>query len=165
MNRLLTEIIVVLTLCLLNIGGYFYGKHVGDKEGYQRSEDEVVQKIAENNTKSRKVENNLNQRVIDLSTELEKVKENAKKEIAKRNADIASSKLRLYVQTKSPVCPSKDASSTIGPDTATAQLDPAFAQSIVTITDDGDTAIRKLNACIATYNQVREMINGFTPTK
>jgi len=73
--------------------------------------------------------------------------------------------LQLFIKTKAPVCPPANAPATSGLDTATAQLDPAFAQSIVTITDDGDNAIRKLNACITVYNQVRELLNGTATTK
>jgi prophage endopeptidase len=150
-------IALVVALCSV-IGSYFYGHHTG----YKESQAEMIVKIAESNTKSREVENNLNEQISNLSTQLVKVQDDAKKEIAKRDSAIATGKLQLYVKTKPTVCPSKDAPSTSGPDTATAQLDPTFAQSIVTITDDGDSAIRKLNACIATYNQVREMLNGTT---
>jgi Bacteriophage Rz lysis protein len=152
----------IFAFFLASLGGV-YG--VGHHNGYEEERLNVQGAIEEANASARMTEQKLNGKIADLSTQLVKVQDDAKKEIAKRDSAIATGKLQLYVKTKPTVCPSKDAPSTIGPDTATAQLDPTFAQSIVTITDDGDTAIRKLNACIATYNQVREMINGFTPTK
>jgi len=153
-------IALIVSLCSI-IGSYFYGHH----NGYAESQTEMIEKIAESNAKARETENKLNNQVAELSTQLQQVQDDAKKQIAKRDADIATGKLQLFVRTKTPVCPSTNAPATGGSDTATAQLDPAFAQSVVAITDDGDTAIRKLNACIATYNQVKDMINGRTTTR
>jgi len=138
---------------------------VGHHNGYEEERANVQGAIEEANNAARMTERELDQRIADLSTQLEKVQDDAKKQIAKRDADIASGKLQLYVKTKGTICAPTNAPATSGPDTATAQLDPAFAQSIVAITDDGDTAIRKLNACVAVYNQVREMINGSTTTR
>jgi len=151
---------IVIALCVLS-GTYFAGHH----NGYAESQQEVANQIAKANAQARDTEHKLNDQLNTLSTQLQKAKQDAQKQIAKRDADIASGKLQLYIKTKSPVCPSTDAPSTSGSDSTTAQLDPAFAQSIVAITDDGDTAIRKLNACIATYNQVKELINGNTSTR
>jgi len=39
---------------------------------------------------------------------------------------------------------------------ARAELAPAFAERLAAIATDGDDAIRQLNACIDSYNQVRE---------
>jgi prophage endopeptidase len=144
------------------VGGVY---ELGHHQGYAQSQAEVAAQIEEANNEARITERKLDQRIADLSTQLEKVQDDAKKQIAKRDADIATGKLQLFVKTKTPVCPSTNAPATSGPDTATAQLDPTFAQSLVAVTDDGDTAIRKLNACIATYNQVKDMINGSTTTR
>jgi len=158
MNRAQIELIVFL---LLGISSYFYGHH----QGYEDERLNVQGAIEEANASARMTEQALNGKINDLSTQLEKVQNDAQKEIAKRDSAIATGKLQLYVRTKTPVCPSTNAPTTSGSDTATAQLDPTFAQSLVAVTDDGDTAIRKLNACIATYNQVRDMINGSTTTR
>jgi prophage endopeptidase len=148
--------IFAFLISVLVIGGtYEYGHH----QGYSERDAEVSVQIAKLNAENQQKTNTLVQQVADKDAELQKEKSNAKKEIAKRDADIASGKLRLYVKTASnPNC--SNASNTPGLDTSNAQLDATFAQSIVRITDDGDSAIRKLNACIAVYNQVREMING-----
>jgi len=158
MNRAQIELIVFL---LLGISSYFYGHH----QGYEEERLNVQGAIEEANASARMTEQALNGKINDLSTQLEKVQNDAQKEIAKRDSAIATGKLQLYVRTKTPVCPSTNAPAPGGSDTATAQLDPTFAQSLVAVTDDGDTAIRKLNACIATYNQVRDMINGSTTTR
>ena len=158
MNRAQIELIVFL---LLGISSYFYGHH----QGYEEERLNVQGAIEEANASARMTEQTLNGKINDLSTQLEKVQNDAQKEIAKRDSAIATGKLQLYVRTKTPVCPSTNAPAPGGNQTDVAILDPGTASAIVAITDDGDTAIRKLNACIATYNQVREMINGSTTTR
>ena len=153
--------IFAFLISVLIIGGtYEYGHH----QGYSERDAEVSVQIAKLNAENQQKTNTLVQQISDKDAELQKEKSNAKKEIAKRDADIASGKLQLYVKT-TPNSNCSNAPAPSGPDTATAQLDPAFAQSLVAVTDDGDTAIRKLNACIATYNQVKDMINGSTTTR
>ena len=154
-------VIAIIAFCSVIGGVYGLGRH----NGYEQSQQELAEQVAKANAQARQTEQQLNNQIADLSTQLVKVQDDAKKQIAKRDSDIATGKLQLFIKTKTPICPSTNAPSTSGPDTSTAQLDPAFAQSIVAITDDGDTAIRKLNACIAVYNQVKEMINGSTTTR
>ena len=153
---------IAFLLATTLIGGvYEYGHH----QGYEEERLNVQNAIDEANASARMTEEKLNGKIADLSTQLSKAQDDAKKQNAKRDSDIATGKLQLYIKTKTPVCPSTNAPSTSGSDTSTAQLDPTFAQSIVSITDDGDQAIRKLNACIATYNQVKELINGSPTTR
>ena len=152
----------IIAFLLASLGGV-YG--VGHHNGYAQSQAEVTEQVAKANAAARQTEQQLNGKIADLSTQLVKVQNDAQKQIAKRDADIANGKLQLYVKTKGTVCPSTNAPATSGSDTATAQLDPTFAQSLVRVTDDGDTAIRKLNACIATYNQVKDLINGSSTTR
>ena len=154
-------VIAIVLFCSFVGGVYQYGHH----QGYAKSQAEVAAQIAKANATARMTEQKLNAQVADLTTQLVKVQNEAQKQIAKRDADIANGRLQLYVRTKGTVCPTTNAPASSGSDTTTAQLDPAFAQSLVAVTDDGDTAIRKLNACIATYNQVKDMINGSTTTR
>jgi len=154
--------VIAFFLAITLLGGvYEYGHHVG----YEEERLNVQGAIEEANASARMTEQELNGKISDLSTQLSKVQNDAKKQIAQRDADIATGKLQLYVKTKSPVCPSKDATTPSGSDSTNAQLDPTFARSLVAVTDDGDLAIRKLNACIATYNQVKELINGSPTTR
>jgi len=154
---------VIFIIIFCSVVGGVYG--LGHHNGYEQSQQELAEQVAKANDQARQTEQTLNQKVNDLSTQLQKAKNDAQKQIAQRDADIATGKLQLFIKTKTPVCPSANASTPSGPDNSTAQLDPTFAQSIVAITDDGDNAIRKLNACIATYNQVKELINGSPTTR
>lgn len=151
----------IIVIVLLFAGVYFYGHH----QGYSQKEAEDQIQIAKLNEEARKTETVANQRVADISTKLEKAQADVQEANKKRDVAIRSGSMRLFVPVKAPICPGTNAPATERPDTANAQLDPAFAQSVVTITDDGDTAIRKLNACITVYNQVREMLNGTATTK
>jgi hypothetical protein len=69
----------------------------------------------------------------------------------------------LRIPVKTPSCPTlstpSDAPVAERPDPPTAELQPETARDILAIADEADLTARKLNACIATYNQVREMIN------
>lgn len=152
----------IVAVLLASLGGV-YG--VGHHNGYAQSQAEVAEQVAQANAAARQTEQQLNGKIADLSTQLVKAQNDAQKQIAKRDSDIATGKLQLFVKTKGTVCPSKDAGPSSGSDTATAQLDPKTATDLVSVTDDGDLAIRKLNACIATYNQVKELINGSSTTR
>ena len=149
--------IFAFLISVLIIGGtYEYGHH----QGYSERDAEMSVQIAKLNAENQQKTNTLVQQISDKDAELQKEKSNAKKEIAKRDADIASGKLQLYVKT-APNSNCSNAPTTSGSDPSYARIDPAFAENLVRITDDGDSAIRKLNACLQIYNQVRTMINGF----
>ena len=149
--------IFAFLISVLIIGGtYEYGHH----QGYSERDAEMSVQIAKLNAENQQKTNILVQQISDKDAELQKEKCNAKKEIAKRDADIASGKLQLYVKT-TPNSNCSNAPTTSGSDPSYARIDPAFAENLVRITDDGDSAIRKLNACLQIYNQVRTMINGF----
>lgn len=149
--------VIAFFLAITLLGGvYEYGHHVG----YEEERLNVQGAIEEANASARMTEQELNGKISDLSTQLSKVQNDAKKQIAQRDADIATGKLQLYVKT-APNSSCSNAPSTSGSDPSYARIDPTFAESLVRITDDGDSAIRKLNACLQIYNQVRTMINGF----
>lgn len=87
-------------------------------------------------------------------------------------AGVRSGRIRLSIPTKGAgapeVCkpdPAHGAPSAGPPEEARAELEPAAAANLVAITNDGDDAIRDLNACIDRYNTVRASINApFTLT-
>jgi hypothetical protein len=119
--------------------------------------------IARLNNEARQTEQALVTAVQKQATELVKANNNAKLVIQKRNTDIDSGALRLRIPVKTPSCPTlsapSDAPVAERPDPPTAELQPETARDILAIADEADLTARKLNACIATYNQVREMIN------
>jgi len=135
-------------------GGYLKG-----------SNDEVTRQqleIAALNAEARAKEQALISAIQTQSTKLQKANQDAKLAQQKRNSDIESGALKLRIPVQTPVCPvhaSSDAESSSRPDTRTAEIQPETSRAILAIGDEADTTVRKLNACLAIYNQVREMIN------
>jgi hypothetical protein len=74
--------------------------------------------------------------------------------------DIATGALSLRVAVKAPQCAlqaATDSTAASGGDagTTSAELDRSVADALIAITAEGDAAIRKLNTCIQTYDQMR----------
>ena len=137
---------VLVGILSLAISSYFYGHH----QAYVEQEAEV----ARLNLLERDKEQQMQQMANAKSRELERANNDAKEKITKLQSDIDDHKLRLYVATR-PVQTSEHSPYPSRNTEARAELDPEVAKSLIAITADGDTAIRKLNACIDIYNQVR----------
>lgn len=135
-------------------GGYFKGK--SDEVTRQQLE------IAKLNEEARQKEQVLVSAIQTQATKLQKANQDAKLAQQKRDADIDSGALKLRLPIKAPNCPistATDTESSSRPDTRTAEIQPETSRAILAIGDEADTTVRKLNACLAIYNQVREMIN------
>ena len=137
---------VLVGILSLAITSYFYGHHAA----YVEQEAEV----ARLNLIERDKEQQMAQLVNSHARELERSNRDAKDKVTKLQSDIASGELRLSIATRS-VSTCKDSSSASGNTESRAELDPEASKSLVSITADGDNAIRSLNACIDIYNQVR----------
>jgi hypothetical protein len=117
--------------------------------------------IAQLNSEARVKEQALVSAVTTQATQLVKANNEAKVLLQKRNSaiDNGSLKLRIPVKTQCPVHTAPDTAVASGSDGGTAEIQPEFAKAILAIGDEADTTVRKLNACLAIYNQTREMIN------
>lgn len=136
-------------------GGYYKGK---DAE-YQRQQLE----IAALNAKARETEQAMSKVAQTYGETLRKANNAAKAKENKLRSDIAAGSYSLRIPVKAPTCPAVqatgDATPASGSDsgTASAELDRQTADALIAITAEGDAAIRKLNACIQTYEQMRNM--------
>ena len=128
------------------ISSYFYGHH----QAYIEQEVEV----ARLNLIEREKEAEMVKIADNHATELRKANENAKAEITKLQSDVASGAVRLSIATRT-IQTSSDSTSTTGNTESRSELDPEAANALITITSDGDKAIRSLNACIDIYEQIR----------
>ena len=149
---------ILLTLLLafvgVGAGGYSKGQH-SERERQQLE-------IARLNSEARQKETALVTAVNIQATQLVKANNDAKLQIQKRNSSIDNGllKLRIPVKATCPTLPTApDATPTERPDTRTAEIQPETARAILAIGDEADTTVRKLNACLAIYNQTREMLN------
>jgi hypothetical protein len=139
----------LLVLALVFGGGYFYGQHV-EKEAQQAEVDRL-------NTEARAKEQALTAAVTTTANALRKSDEKARFETQKRNADIDSGALRLRLKTFCPVPAATDSPAPTGDSRgeASAELDRETAKALIALTEEGDRAIEKLNACITLYNNAR----------
>ena len=139
----------LIALLLTFGGGYFYGKHV-EREIQQAEVDRL-------NTEARAKEQALATAVTTTADALRKTNEKAKLATKERDAAIDSGALRLRVKATCPVPAATDPSVAAGDSggAPSAELDREIAKALVAITDEGNRAIEKLNACITMYNNAR----------
>ena len=133
-------------------GGYFKGKH--DENTRQQVE------IAALNAKARETEQAMAQVAQTYGQTLRKANNVAKAKEDKLRSDIATGERRLFIPVKAPECAISTTSDTATASgdhsgTASAELDRKIADDLVRITSEGDSAIRKLNPCIQTYETMR----------
>jgi hypothetical protein len=151
---------VLLSILMTVLGAFGSGYYKGGNDETVRQQAE----IASLNAAAREKEQALVQAVNKQTTQLLKVENNAKIQIAKRDAAITAGTLKLRIPVKAPVCPvhtASDSPVTSGDSVqATAELDRETAKNLIAITDDGDKAIRQLNACIDAYNTVYQTLKG-----
>ena len=149
---------VLLGIVLAVLGAGTSGYLKGGADEFDRQQLE----IARLNEEARVKEQALVTAVQTQANQLVKAEQHAKTISQKRNADIDSGTLRLRIPVKA-TCPTvqatTDAAPASGSDSGGAEIQPETAKTILAIGDEADTTVRKLNACLAIYNQVREMIN------
>lgn len=150
-------ILLGLLVVFLSVGtgGYQTGK-TAERERQQLE-------IAKLNEEARVKEQALANAVNITATQLVKVNNEAKVQIAKRDAAITAGTLKLRIPTKT-VCPvsapDNPAPASGNSIQATTELDPTTARNLVAITDQGDSNTRQLNACIDAYNTVYQTLKG-----
>jgi hypothetical protein len=157
MSLLNPWVILGFVLAMLSAfgGGYYKGK---DAE-YQRQQLE----IAALNAKARETEQAMSKVAQTYGETLRKANNAAKVKENKLRSDIVAGTLSLRIPVKAPTCPAVQATGDAAPasgsdsGTASAELDRQTADALIAITAEGDAAIRKLNTCIQTYEQMRTM--------
>ena len=147
---------VLITLFLAffgALGGAYY-------KGKSDESARVQIEIAEANDKARQTEQNMGIVAQTYAQTLRKTQDVAKaKEIQLRTA-VATGERKLFipVQAKCPVPASINSTPAAGDSTETrAELDRKVADDLIAIAAEGDAAIRKLNACIETYEKMRSI--------
>ena len=144
----------IITAVLTSFGsGYYKGKH--DESNRNQME------VARLNAEARQTEQRMGEVARTYSENLRKSQNVAKTKETKLRADIATGNLRLSIPTQGSVCPSPDTASATGSNSGETRTEPGgstdVAADLLQIAADGDAAIRKLNTCIQTYEQMRNM--------
>jgi hypothetical protein len=159
-------------LALLVVFGIYkwgYGRGWGDRDA------EMQAQIAKKNEEARAKEQEMAKAVADKDAELRKANNVIDKKQTDLNAAIRAGRVRL----PSPSCPQAPTSAPIAirdldqargqpggsPDQAAGDRGPSESERetlrlIAEIAADGDRAINQLNACVAAYDNMRNIING-----
>jgi len=157
MSLLNPWVILALICAFLGIGAVSYTK--GEDSERERQQLE----IAALNAAAREKEQALVAAVNTQTKQLVKANNDAKLQTQKLHSALDDGTLKLRIPVKASNCAVYTA-----PDTpvasgdsvqANAELDRETAKSLIAITDDGDKAIRQLNACIDAYTTVYQLLN------
>ena len=141
---------IIGAICAV-LGVYFYGHHAGYQERVAEDQAEIIRL----NDEARAKEAELNKKLSGVTSALVKARNDVKDKQTSLNARVDSGELRLPSS-----CPIQASADAPPGDTANAsQSDRQAIKDIVAIATDGDLAITQLNACIDTYNKVREAVN------
>ena len=144
---------IIGAICAV-LGVYFYGHHAGYQERVTEDQVEIARLNAEAVAKTAE----LNKKVTQTAYALRKAKDEIATKQASINERIRAGELRL--PSSCPVQTTADAGATSGNRNANdGQSDRQVIEAIVAIAADGDRAITQLNACIDTYNKIRDGLN------
>ena len=149
----------LIIAAMIAVGGaYAYGHHAG----YADRDAEMQAHIAKLNEESRAKEQELASSLNNQTETLRKAKNEINKKQSDINALVDAGRLRLPVPA-APSCvqPTPDAAPAVRDrDEARPDTYREAIKAIVAIAIEGDRNTVQLNACIDTYNKVREQING-----
>lgn len=147
---------VILGIVLAVLGSFGAGYYSGEQNEYERQQIE----IARLNQQARETEQRMGEVAQTYAQTLRKANNVAKAKETKLRSDLATGERKLFIPVKAPECAvsaSADSPASSGNTETRAELDPRIAQSLVDLTSRGDQAIRSLNACVDTYNQMRSL--------
>ena len=149
---------VIFGIVMAVLSSFGAGYFTGELNEYERQQLE----IAALNAKARETEQTMAKVAQTYAETLRKANNVAKIKETRLRDDIATGALSLRVAVKAPQCALQAATDTAtasGGDagTASAELNRSVADALIAITAEGDAAIRKLNTCIQTYDQMRNM--------
>jgi len=157
MSLLNPWVILALICAFLGIGAVSYTK--GEESERERQQLE----IAALNAAAREKEQALVAAVNTQTKQLVKANNDAKLQTQKLHSALDDGTLKLRIPVKASNCAvytAPDTPVTSGDSVqATAELDRETAKNLIAITDDGDKAIRQLNACIDAYTTVYQTLN------
>jgi hypothetical protein len=146
---------IIIGAMVALFGTYRGGYHFG----WEDRDQEMQIEIAKKNEEARVVEKDMAYKLANKETELRKAKnEISKKQSAMR--ELANTG-RLRLPTASCVQTSTDTSTPAGNSRdEPTDLERQTIAALIDIVAEGDKAIVKHNACVAAYNEMRELVNG-----
>ena len=155
---------VLVVLCITLFGTYRGGYHFG----WSDRDKEMQIEIARKNEESRQTEQKLNEQLNTTASKLLEVNDVVNKKQSALDAAIRAGRVRLpspscvQAPTSTPVA-TTDTKATSEPDRPTdtaSDAERATLAAIAEIVAQGDRNTAALNACIDSYNQMRDLLNG-----
>ena len=146
---------ILISATIALFGTYQVGHHYG----WIERDEEMQIEIAKKNEEARELEKNMTSKLADKETALRKAKnEISNKQSAMR--ELANTG-RLRLPTTSCVQTTTGSTPATGDSRADAsELERQTIATLIDIVAEGDKAIVKHTACVAAYNEMRELVNG-----
>jgi hypothetical protein len=155
---------VLVVLCITLFGTYRGGYHFG----WSDRDKEMQIEIARKNEESRQTEQKLNEQLNATAGKLLEVNDVVNKKQSALDAAIRAGRVRL----NTPSCvqaPTSTPTTATNPETTSepdrptdtaSDAERATLQAIAEIVAAGDRNTAALNACVDSYNQMRDLLNG-----
>ena len=146
---------VILGAIVAGISVYFYGHHVG----WTERDEEMQIAIAKKNEEAREVERAMTSKLVAQTNKLQETNDALSQKTTALDRAIRAGRVRL--PAASCVQPTTDSTpASVNRDAEVSESDRQTLAAIAAIVAEGDQAINQLNACISTYNEMRELVNG-----
>lgn len=146
---------IIIGAIVALFGTYRGGYHFG----WEDRDQEMQIEIAKKNEEARELEKNMAQKLADKETALRKAKDDVKKKQSAMRELANTGRLRL--PTSSCVQASPSAAPTAGDSRdEPSELERQTINTLIDLVAEGDKAIVKHQACVAAYNEMRELVNG-----
>jgi hypothetical protein len=155
---------IALAIAIALFGSYRGGYHFG----WEDRDNDMKIAIAKKNEESRKTEQQLNEQINQNATKLLEATNAINQKTSALAVANRAGKLRLcptsYVQapTSTSIAPT-DTKATSEPDRSpdtASDAERATIEAIAEIVAQGDKNTVALNACVDSYNQMRDLLNG-----
>ena len=145
---------LIVGLLISLFGTYRGGYHFG----WTDRDAEMQIAIAKKNEEARALEKNMSSKLADQETQLRKAQDEITKKQSAMHELARTGRLRL----PTPSCPqaSTSTSTPAGNIPDQSESERTLISALIDLAADGDKAATRLNSCIESYNQVRELING-----
>lgn len=151
-------LLIIFTLIVIMASSGFIGYRYGSakwQKAIAEADRAAEERLVMLTEQARETERMLRDDLDALKAKTRKEKQDAEKTINALRTDIRSGAVRLSVATNQSSGSAFCTDPGIGDSETRSELDPAFAEDLVTIAADGDDAIRDLNMCIDAYDRVR----------
>ena len=144
---------IIIGVSIALFGSYRGGYHFG----WSDRDAEMQIEIAKKNDEARELEKNMASKLADKETQLRKAQNDVAQKQSAMHKLAATGELRLPSRC---VQASTNTPAPAGDKQDGTDIERQTIEALIDIVAEGDKAITKLNACVDSYNQVRDLVNG-----